>query len=116
MRMTDEENGQGDTTHSKGYTQTLETIFTPWEKFNFSFLGEHYYTEFTDDAAKHLVLVDFKAEYILSDDWILQASATNILDQDTYNYTLVDSDTFSRSYTSYAIRPRNVLLSIFHKF
>lgn len=116
MRMTNEDSSKGDTTHSKGYTQTLETIFTPWEKFNFSFLGEHYYTEFTDDAAKHLVLVDFKAEYILSDDWILQASATNILDQNTYNYTLVDSDTFSRSYTSYAIRPRNVLLSIFHKF
>lgn len=116
MKMTDEDDTEGDTSHSKGYTQTLETIFTPWEKFNFSFLGEHYYTEFTDDAAKHLVLVDFKAEYILSDDWVLQASATNILDHDTYNYTLVDSDTFSRSYTSYAIRPRNVLLSIFHKF
>ena len=116
MRMADESGKAGDTSHSKGYTQTLETIFTPWEKFNFSFLGEHYYTEFTDDLAKHLVLVDFKAEYLLSDDWILQAAATNILDQETYNYTLVDSDTFSRSFTSYVIRPRNLLLSIFHKF
>lgn len=116
IRMTDEGQSEGDTSHSKGYTQTLETIFTPWEKFNFSFLGEHYYTEFADDAAKHLVLVDFKAEYILSDDWILQAAATNILDQEAYNYTLVDSDTFSRSFTSYLIRPRNILLSIFHKF
>ena len=116
MKMTDEEHSEGDTSHNKGYTQTLETIFTPWEKFNFSFLGEHYYTEFADDVAKHLVLVDFKAEYLLSDNWVLQAAATNILNQETYNYTLVDSDTFSKSYTSYVIRPRNLLLSVFHKF
>ena len=81
--------------------------------------------QYSDNATLNIILKpeassglsgSFKAEYILSDDWILQAAATNILDQETYNYTLVDSDTFSRSFTSYLIRPRNILLSIFHKF
>ncbi|MCR4824261.1 MAG: hypothetical protein K5849_02770 [Bacteroidales bacterium] len=79
-------------------------------------LGEHYYTEFSDHAAKHLILGDFKAEYTLSPTWVMMASVTNILNQDTYNYTLVDNEDFSRSFTSFGIRPRNVLLSLYHKF
>ncbi|MBQ9174108.1 MAG: TonB-dependent receptor [Bacteroidales bacterium] len=101
---------------SKGYTQNLEIIFSPWQKFNFSLLGEHYYTEFTDDMAKHLVLTDFKAEYTINPKWVIMAAVTNILNQKTYNYTLVDSEDFTKSFTSYNIRPRNVLISLYHKF
>ena len=108
--------GEDTSSYSKGYTQNMELIFSPWEKFNFSFLAEHYYTEFTDDDVKHLVLSDFKAEYALTPMWVLMAAVTNILNQDTYNYTLVDNETFSKSYTSFGIRPRNVLLSLYHKF
>ena len=108
--------GEDVSSHSKGYTQNMELIFSPWEKFNFSFLAEHYYTEFTDDDVKHLVLSDFKAEYALSPTWVIMTAVTNILDQETYNYTLVDNDRFSKSYTSYGIRPRNILLSLYHKF
>ncbi|MBP3332166.1 MAG: hypothetical protein J6K90_06340 [Tidjanibacter sp.] len=43
-------------------------------------------------------------------------SVTNILNQKTYNYTLVDSSDFSKTFSSYRIRPRNVLLSIYYKF
>lgn len=103
-------------TSTQSYEQSLEVIISPWDKLNFSLLGEHYYTEFTDDLSKHLVLVDFKAEYTLNDRWQLLLNATNILDQKTYNYTLVDSETFTRSFTSYAIRGRNVLLGVFYKF
>jgi len=108
--------GEETASNSKGYTQNLEIIFSPWEKFNFSLLGEHYYTEFSDDMAKHLILADFKAEYAISPNWVLMASVTNILNQKTYNYTLVDNDLFTKSYTSYDIRPRNILLSLYHKF
>lgn len=111
-KMSDEDTSSS----SKGFTQNLEMIFTPWEKFNFSFLGEHYYTEFSNDVAKHLVFVDYKAEYTINPRWIIMASITNILDQEAYNYTLVDSDDFTKSFTSYTIRPRNVLLSFYHKF
>ena len=112
MKMSDDET----TSSSKDYTQTLEMIFSPWEKFNFSFLGEHYHTEFSEGQAKNLVLTDFKAEYTINPQWVIMAAVTNILNQKTYNYTLVDDNEFSKSYTSYAIRPRNVLLSVYHKF
>lgn len=101
-------------THS--VTQTMELIFSPWEKLNFSLLGEHYYTEFSENESKNLVLADFKAEYSLNDRWQLLLTATNILNQDTYNYTLVDSENYSHSFTSYNIRPRNILLGVFYKF
>jgi len=112
MKMDDDDT----TSKSKGYTQTLELIFSPWQKLNFSVLGEHYYTEFTDDVSKHLVLADIKAEYTINDKWQLILSAKNILNQETYNYTLVDSRDFTKSYTSYKIRPRNILLSLYYKF
>lgn len=107
---------EGDWTRSQSYTQSLELIFSPWKKLNFSLLGDHYYTEFTEDISKHLILVDFKAEYNLNDSWQILLTATNILNQKTYNYTLVDSSRFTRSYTSYTIRPLNVLLGVFFKF
>ena len=103
-------------TNSQSYTQTLEMIFSPWKKLNFSVLGEHYYTEFTDDVSKHLVLFDCKAEYNINDAWQLILSAKNILNQKTYNYTLADSEMFTKSYSSYEIRPRNILLSLYYKF
>ena len=101
---------------TQSYTQNLEMIFSPWQKFNFSVLGEHYYTGFTNNTSKNLVLFDFKAEYTLSDKWQLILSAKNILNQQTYNFTLANSDLFTKSYTSYEIRPRNVLLSLYYKF
>ena len=101
---------------STSYTQNLEMIFSPWQKFNFSVMGEHYYTKFSENQSKNLVLFDFKAEYTLSDSWQLILSAKNILNQKTYNYTLADSDLFTKSYTSYEIRPRNLLLSLYYKF
>lgn len=108
--------GSDTTSKSKGYTQSLELIFSPWEKLNFSVLGEHYYTEFSDDVSKHLILADVKAEYNINAKWQLILSAKNILNQDTYNYTMVDSRDFTKSYTSYKIRPRNILLSLYYKF
>jgi len=111
MWMGEEQEAASDT---KGYIQNLELIFSPWERFNFSFLAEHYYTEFSEDQAKHLVLTDFKAEYQLSEKWLLQATVTNLLNQNTYNYTVVDNG--NRSFTSYRIRPRNLLLSVYYKF
>ncbi len=105
-----------DRNSTKEYTQSLEMIFSPAQKFNFSLLGEHYYTELSETLSKDLVLVDFKAEYTLSNKWQLIGSVTNLLDQDTYNYTMVDSEDFTRTHASYKIRPRNLLLSLYYKF
>lgn len=112
LKMSDEDT----TSDTKEYKQTLELIFHPWEKLNFSVLGEHYYTEFTDDVSKHLVLMDVKAEYNLSDKWQLILSARNLLNQKEYNYTVVNAEDFTKSFTSYQIRGRDVLLSLYYKF
>lgn len=112
LKMSDEDT----TSDTKEYKHTLELIFHPWEKLNFSVLGEHYYTEFTDDVSKHLVLMDVKAEYNLSDKWQLILSARNLLNQKEYNYTVVNAEDFTKSFTSYQIRGRDVLLSLYYKF
>ena len=98
------------------YNHSLEMIFSPWRKFNFSILGEHYHTEFVDNLTKDLVLFDFKAEYNLTDNLQLILSAKNILNQKSYNLTIEDTDMFSKSFSSYDIRPRNLLLSLYYKF
>lgn len=98
------------------YNHSLEMIFSPWNKFNFSILGDHYHTEFSDDLTKNLVLFDCKAEYNLTDNLQLILSAKNILNQKSYNLTIEDTDMFSKSFSSYDIRPRNVLLSLYYKF
>ena len=112
VKMDDEDTAS----KSKSYTQTLEMIFSPFKKLNFSILAEHYYTEFSDDASKNLVLFDAKAEYNISNRLQLIVDAVNLLNQKTYNYTLVNSNNFSKSYTSYNIRPRNIMVSLFYKF
>lgn len=108
--------GAENATTSKSYTQSLELIISPWQKLNFSFLGEHYYTEFSDNESKHLALLDFKAEYKLSDKVQLLLTATNLLNQKTYNYTLISSTEYTKSYTAFDIRPRNILVGVYYKF
>ena len=98
------------------YDHTLEMVFSPWRKFNFSVLGEHYHTEFAEGISKDLVLFDLNAEYNLTDNLQLILSAKNILNQKSYNLTVDDTDVFSKSFVSYDIRPRNVLLSLYYKF
>ncbi|MBQ9399403.1 MAG: TonB-dependent receptor [Bacteroidales bacterium] len=112
IRITGEEQASTTTT----LTQTLELVFAPWQQFNFSFLGDHYMNEIAPKEYKNLVLVDFKAEYRINDSWQLIGSVTNILNQETYDYKLISSFFGTSSYTSYKIRPRNFLLSLYYKF
>jgi hypothetical protein len=99
-----------------GYDHSLEMVFSPWRKFNFSILGEHYHTDFSGDLTKDLVLFDLKAEYNLTDNLQLILSAKNILNHKNYNLTTEDTESLSKSFVSYDIRPRNVLLSLYYKF
>lgn len=101
---------------SNKLTQSLELIFSPGNRFNFSFLGDHYMNQIAEEVYKNFVIVDFKAEYKLNEKWQLLASVNNILNVKTYDYQLENGTTLSKSITSYAIRPRNLLLSAFYKF
>ena len=68
------------------------------------------------DIAIAVVIVDFKAEYIINSQWELIASVTNLLNEKTYSYILEQTFPLSKALTSYAIRPRNMMLSVFFKF
>mgnify|MGYP000889340487 CR=1 FL=1 len=101
---------------SNELTQSLELIFSPWERFNISLLGDHYMNQIAEDLYKNVVILDLKAEFKINERWQLIASITNLLNQTTYNYILISNKMASSSYTSYSIRPRNLLLSVFFKF
>ena len=101
---------------TNGLTQSLELIFSPSDRFNFSFLGDHFMNQIATDTYKNFFIVDFKSEYIINSHWELTASVTNLLDEKTYSYILESTFPLSKALTSYAIRPRNVVLGAFFKF
>ena len=101
---------------TNGLTQSLELIFSPTEKFNFSFLGDHFMNQIAADTYKNFFIVDFKAEYIINTHWELTASVTNLLNEKNYSYILESTFPLSKGLNSYVIRPRNMLLSVFFKF
>lgn len=101
---------------TNGLTQSLELIFSPAEKFNFSFLGDHFMNQIAADTYKNFFIVDFKAEYIINSHWELTASVTNLLNETNYSYILESTFPLSKALTSYAIRPRNLMLGAFFKF
>ena len=76
--------------------------------------GEHYYTQLSSTQRKHLVLVDASLGWKVGERWELTLTATNLLDRDSYTYTLFDGP--SRSSYRYAIRPRNLLLGASWRF
>lgn len=106
--------GSDTKSHTNRYNQRLEMILTPTDKVNFSMLGEHYHASITGEKAMNLFLADVKAEYQFTKQWQFIASITNILNQADYSFTNIDNLTQTR--TSYKIRPRNVLLSLYYKF
>ena len=101
---------------TNGLTQSLELIFSPAEKFNFSFLGDHFMNQIAAETYKNFFIVDFKAEYIINTHWELTASVTNLLNEKNYSYILESTFPLSKGLNSYVIRPRNMLLSVFFKF
>ena len=101
---------------TNGLTQSLELIFSPAERFNFSFLGDHFMNQIATDTYKNFLIVDFKSEYIINAHWELTASVTNLLNEKTYSYILESTFPLSKALTSYVIRPRNLMLGAFYKF
>ena len=101
---------------TNGLTQSLELIFSPTARFNFSFLGDHFMNQIAAETYKNFFIVDFKSEYIINSHWELTASVTNLLDEKTYSYILESTFPLSKGLNSYVIRPRNLMLGAFFKF
>lgn len=96
------------------FDQQLQLHFAPTRQLVIRLTGEHYYTQLTSTQRKHLVLVDASLGWKVGERWELTLTATNLLDRDSYTYTLFDGPS-SSSYR-YAIRPRNLLLGASWRF
>lgn len=95
-------------------SQSLSTDITIARHLRIGAGAEHYRTQIATDTYKNMVLFDASAAYTFGNGWELSLSARNLLDEREYAYTLFDG--LSRSSASFAIRPRNVLLSLYVKF
>lgn len=95
-------------------SQSLSTDVIIAKHLRISVGAEHYRTQIATDTHKNTVLFDASAAYTFGNGWELSLTARNLLDEREYAYTLFDA--LSRSSASFAIRPRNILLSLYVKF
>lgn len=101
-------------TDRHAFDQRLQLNFTPAKNLVLQLTGEHYRTQLSDTRSKHLVLVDASVRWKVGERWELWASATNLLNETEYAYTLFDG--LSSSACRYAIRPCNLLLGASWRF
>ncbi len=106
--------GAGGNSHTDGYTQSLSLHFYPTKKLNFSISGEHYYNQISPTRSKHFLFVDISAIYRIKSNWEISLSATNLLNEKEYSYMMLGELSSVRA--SYAIRPRNIILSTYIRF
>lgn len=106
--------GVGGNSHTDGYTQSLSLHFYPTQKLNFSITGEHYYNQISATRSKHFVFADISAIYRIKNNWEISLSATNLLNEKEYSYMMLGELSSVRA--SYAIRPRNIILSTYVRF
>lgn len=96
------------------FDQRLQLNLTPAKNLVLQLTGEHYRTQLSDTQNKHLLLVDASVRWKVGERWELWASATNLLNETEYAYTLFDG--LSTSSCRYAIRPRDLLLGASWRF
>lgn len=95
-------------------SQSLSSDITLAKHLRIGIGAEHYRTQLATSRYKNTVLFDASAAYTFGNGWELSLTARNLLDEKEYAYILFDA--LSRSSASFAIRPRNVLLSLYVKF
>jgi len=76
--------------------------------------GEHYYNEITADRSKGFFLADIEFTYVFRSGLEFNISARNIFNQNVYGFT-THGGLVAMS-KEYAIRPRNVLASLYFRF
>lgn len=95
-------------------SQSLSTDISPAKRLRIGLGAEHYRTQIAAATHKNTFLVDASAAYTFRNGWELSLKAFNILDEREYAYSLFDG--LSRSSAAFAIRPRNILLSLYVRF
>lgn len=93
--------------------QQLSLSFSAGRNFSATLTGEHYYNELDIQNSHHTGLVDLILRY-RAEQWSFNLSLTNLLDQNTYRYT-VYTDVRNRT-TWTEIRPREIMISTQYSF
>ncbi len=104
----------GTRTSTTSLSQSLSTDIAPSKRLRLGLAAEHYRTQIAAAEYKNMLLFDATAAYTFRNGWELSLTARNLLDEREYAYTLLDG--LSRSSSSFAIRPRNILLGLYMKF
>ncbi len=99
-------------THS--FNQKLYATLMPHDHWDFTFGAEHFFTEFSEENSKNLILLDASAVWRVSTKVRLSVISNNLLNQRQYQY--VAYGTLSRTEHIYRIRPRNIIVSIQWRF
>lgn len=95
-------------------SQSISTDISPAKRLRIGLGAEHYRTQIAAATHKNTFLVDASATYTFRNGWELSLKALNLLDERQYAYSLFDG--LSRSSAAFAIRPRNILLSLYVRF
>lgn len=91
-----------------------EISVTPFKKLRISFFGKYYENQLSEDLIKKLFLMDSGVYYTLTTGLELNVYATNILNEDSYAYTI--SNDLSSTYSWHEMRPRNIIFSLYLRF
>lgn len=99
-------------THS--FVQTAKAVMSPTKKFSMQILASHYYNQLTENKVKHMFLSDLILSYRINEKLEILGSVTNIFDQRDYSYSIYNG--LSVNSSSYKLRPRNYMLSLYCRF
>ena len=96
--------------HNNTLRQNLSVTLLPTEKWQVAFGAEHYHTRFSTAQTASITFLDASVRWLLSKRIDLTLTATNLLNETTYQYTAFGS--LSESIYSFSIRPRNVIIKM----
>lgn len=91
-------------------TNELSVTITPFRKLEWTFEGEHYSNELSEDNYKNIILLDTKISFHLSKRIELSAVLSNILNKKTYSY--ITYSQLSSFESLRRIRGRELLLTV----
>jgi len=96
------------------FTESLKATWSPVKILQFSYLLDHYYNELSADNYKNFIFSDVSVSYLPGNRWEFICTIKNIFNEKSYTY-FIDNQ-LSTFYTSYKLRPRNILVSATYRF